>query len=57
MFDAHTLAQLYPGGAADYLDRFTKALDTAIQSGFIVAADRGEILELAAATYPAVANH
>ena len=56
MFDAHTLDRLYPGGAADYLDRFTKALDTAIHSGFIVAADREEILELATATYAAAAN-
>jgi hypothetical protein len=50
-YDAATLRQLYPGGATEYLDRFTTALDTAIQSGFIVAADRTEILQLAAATF------
>lgn len=51
-FDAATLSRLYPGGAADYLERFTTSLDTAIRSGFLLPADRLEILELAAATYP-----
>ncbi|HME46986.1 MAG TPA: alpha/beta hydrolase domain-containing protein [Mycobacterium sp.] len=52
LFDARSLRRLYPGGVADYLERFTAALDRAIQSGFIVAADRPEILRIAAATYP-----
>ena len=52
MFDDDTLCRLYPGGVADYLERFTAALDSAIQAGFIVAADRSEILELAAAASP-----
>ncbi|MEO3761598.1 alpha/beta hydrolase domain-containing protein [Mycobacterium sp. B14F4] len=51
-FDAATVARLYPGGAAEYLDRFTESLDQAIQSGFLLSADRREILDLAAATYP-----
>ena len=51
-FDAATLSRLYPNGVDDYLPRFTTALDAAIQSGFILPADRAEILELAAATYP-----
>lgn len=51
-FDAQTVQRLYPGGAAQYLKQFTAALDTAIGSGFILEADRAEILELAAATYP-----
>jgi len=51
-FDAATLGRLYPGGSAEYLERFTVALDSAIKSGFILPADRAEILELAAATYP-----
>jgi len=51
-FDAATVARLYPGGVTEYLDSFTAALDSAIGSGFILAADRAEILELAAATYP-----
>ncbi|BCO37733.1 hypothetical protein BMW24_001415 [Mycobacterium heckeshornense] len=52
LFDAATLRRLYPGGAADYLERFTAALDSAIRSGFILSADRAEILRLAAATCP-----
>jgi hypothetical protein len=52
VFDADTIERLYPGGAADYLGRFTDALDTAIAAGFLLAADREEILALAAATYP-----
>jgi hypothetical protein len=51
VFDAATLRRLYPGGATDYLQRFTVALDTAIQSGFILPADRSEILQIATATY------
>ncbi len=52
-FDTATLHRLYPGGAAQYLDSFTAALDRSIAAGFILPADRAEILELAAATYPA----
>ncbi|BBZ72992.1 alpha/beta hydrolase domain-containing protein [Mycobacterium paraseoulense] len=52
LFDADTLRRLYPGGMSQYLQRFTAALDASIRSGFILAADRAEILELAAATYP-----
>lgn len=51
-FDADTLARLYPGGRVEYLERFTTALDEAISGGFLLAADRSEILELAAATFP-----
>lgn len=51
-FDADTVHRLYPGGLAEYLDRFTAALDATITSGFILPDDRDEILELAAATYP-----
>lgn len=52
MFDAATLKRLYPGGVKDYVKRFEKALDEAIRAGFILPADRAEILALAAATYP-----
>ncbi len=52
LLDTATLRRLYPGGVADYLERFTAALDAAIQSRFIVSADRQEILEIASATYP-----
>jgi len=51
-FDAATVARLYPGGAPEYLHRFATALDAAIRSGFLLPADRDEILALAAATYP-----
>ena len=51
MFDTATLRALYPAGAAEYLERFTEALDRAIGSGFILPADRAEILEVAAATF------
>jgi Alpha/beta hydrolase domain len=50
-FDDATVRRLYPGGADDYLQRFSAALGTAIDAGFIVPEDRSEILELAAATY------
>jgi hypothetical protein len=51
VFDALTLRRLYPGGPAEYLERFTVSLDRAIRSGFVVPSDRGEILELATAMY------
>ena len=51
-FDAATVNRLYPNGAEQYLERFTAALDAAIGAGFVLSADRAEILELAAATYP-----
>jgi hypothetical protein len=56
-FDAATLHRLYPGGAEQYLEGFTAALDGAIGSGYILPADRAEILELAAATYPVGEAH
>jgi hypothetical protein len=53
VFDAATIARLYPGGAPEYLDRFTHALDAAIDAGFLLRADRQEILDLSAAIFPA----
>ena len=55
-FDAATVQRLYPGGATDYLQRFTVSLDAAIQSGFLLVDDREEILELAAATFESSAR-
>jgi hypothetical protein len=52
VFDGETLETLYPGGVADFLDRFTQALDATIDAGFLLAADRQEIVDLAAATWP-----
>jgi Alpha/beta hydrolase domain len=49
---AGRLAALYPGGAADYLARFERSLDGAITAGFLLAADRAEILAVAAAAWP-----
>ncbi|MBJ7339331.1 alpha/beta hydrolase domain-containing protein [Mycolicibacterium sp.] len=53
-FEAATLERLYPGGPSDYLTRFTASLDATIAAGFLLAADRSEILDLAAAAYPRV---
>jgi hypothetical protein len=53
LFDADTLRRLYPGGKAEYLERFTDSLDSAIRSRLVLATDRTEILELASATFPA----
>ena len=52
MFDDDVVRRLYPGGRGDYLERFTEALDRKIDAGFIVAADRAEILDIAAASFP-----
>jgi hypothetical protein len=49
---AAELARLYPGGEADYLGRFSESLDAAIGAGFLLAADRSEILAVAAAAWP-----
>jgi hypothetical protein len=54
MFDDDTMRRLYPGGLSDYLERFTEALNRAIEAGFILAADRSEILEIAGASFPKV---
>ena len=50
-FDDATRSKLYPGGKSEYLERFTESLDATIRAGYLVRADRSEILELAAATY------
>lgn len=54
-FDAERLARLYPGGREDYLRRFTRALDRAIRAGHLMAADREEILAIAALNYGVMA--
>jgi hypothetical protein len=46
------LAELYPGGRADYLDKFAVALSSAIGNGHILGEDAAQIAALAAATYP-----
>ncbi|MDX6416651.1 MAG: hypothetical protein QOG28_1271, partial [Trebonia sp.] len=52
-FDRQTLERLYPGGPADYLDRFAASLDAAIAAGFLRPEDRAEILGLAEASWDA----
>ena len=49
-FDAATLDRLYPGGKREYLNKFEASLASAIKAGFILPADRQEILALATAT-------
>ncbi|MFZ4747956.1 MAG: alpha/beta hydrolase domain-containing protein, partial [Sphingomonas sp.] len=55
-FDAAKLAMLYPGGKADYLRKFTRALDEAIAKGHILSDDRAEILAIAAINFDAVSS-
>jgi hypothetical protein len=47
------LTALYPGGKAEYLRRFTAALDAAIAAGHLLQADRQEILEIAEINFDA----
>jgi hypothetical protein len=51
-FDQAELARRYPGGRTEYLARFTESLEDTIAAGFLLAEDRAEILEVAAASYP-----
>jgi hypothetical protein len=46
-FDAGTLTRLYPEGKDEYLHKFSNALDHSIAAGFVLPADRQEILDLA----------
>ena len=50
-FDAATLGRLYPGGKSAYLKKFEASLASAIKAGFILPADRQDILSLAALAY------
>ncbi len=50
-FSREKLAALYPGGKSDYRKRFQASLDDAIRKGFLLEADRAEILELAEAAF------
>ena len=51
-----TIARLYPGGRDDYLAAFTASLDQTIADGFILEADREEIIAVAAETYDLVSS-
>jgi hypothetical protein len=50
-FDAATLDRLYPGGKSEYMKKFEASLTSAIKAGFILPADRQEIMGLAASAY------
>jgi hypothetical protein len=50
--DEGQLARLYPQGRDQYLAAFEADLDRTIQAGFVLPADREEILSLAAAGWP-----
>jgi hypothetical protein len=52
--DQATLDRLYPGGKKEYLRKFEASLDSVIKAGFILPADKREILDLAAITYRGV---
>ena len=52
-FDQATLDRLYPGGKKEYLQKFEASLGSVIKAGFILQADKREILDLAAITYRA----
>jgi hypothetical protein len=51
-FDKRRLADLYPNGRAEYLDKFAAALDSAIRLGHILVEDKTQIAALAVAMYP-----
>ena len=53
-FDEATLAEQYPGGAGEYLERFEASLDATIEAGFLLAENRAEFLEVAASSFPLV---
>jgi hypothetical protein len=50
-FDSATLDRLYPGGKNAYLKKFEASLDLAIKAGFLLPADKQEILDLAGISY------
>jgi hypothetical protein len=52
LFHKRRLADLYPSGRADYLDKFAAALNSAISNGHILVEDKTQITALAAAMYP-----
>jgi hypothetical protein len=55
-FDEQALAERYPGGRSEYLERFEAALDGTVAAGFILDDDRSEILGVAAASYPVIVS-
>jgi Alpha/beta hydrolase domain len=52
-FGEAEIARRYPGGRDEYAAAFADATARAVQRGFLLAADAGEIVALATAAYPA----
>lgn len=52
LFDKNKLDKLYPGGRDEYMKKFEAALDQQIKAGFILPADKQEIIEIARLSYP-----
>ncbi len=52
VFDAADLARRYPGGRDEYAALFGAATERAVDQGFLLAQDAGEIVAVAAAAYP-----
>jgi Alpha/beta hydrolase domain len=52
-FSADQLARLYPGGRAEYLERFGQATGKAVEGGVLLEADRDEIEAVAERAWPA----
>ena len=50
-FDSAHLERLYPGGKREYLLKFEASLDSAIAAGFILSADKQEILQVASINF------
>ena len=48
LFDDQALAERYPGGRSEYLERFEAALDGTVAAGFLLDDDRSEILAVVA---------
>lgn len=46
-FSQEKLNQLYPGGKAEYVEKFTKAVDESIAAGWILPEDRQEMVDYA----------
>jgi hypothetical protein len=50
--DSRTLGRLYPGGSAEYTDRFRAAAEVAVSAGFLLDEDLPEITALGGAAWP-----
>ena len=51
-FEPHRIAELYPAGREQYLERFTVSAEEARAAGYLLDEDIDEILALARASWP-----